>query len=85
MFTKFHAQYPHHEWERIVLELVQGKLKLRLMFDTVACGLGVDVRDMGHNAHIGVPYTLEENFQEAGRCGRDGLPAGKCNYLLQLI
>jgi len=80
MFTQFHAQYPDHERERIVLELVEGKSKLRLMFVTVAFGLGVDVRDIRRIIHIGVPYTLEEYFQEAGRCGRDGLPGNATIY-----
>ena len=43
MFSQFHAQYPDHERERIVLELVEGKSKLRLLFVTVAFGFGVDV------------------------------------------
>ncbi|CAB3980396.1 ATP-dependent DNA helicase Q1 [Paramuricea clavata] len=30
--------------------------------------------------HIGVPRTIEEYFQEAGRCGRDGLPASSTIY-----
>ena len=80
MFSQFHAQYPDYERERIVLELVEGKSKLRLLFVTVAFGLGVDVRDIRRIIHVGVPYTLEEYFQEAGRCGRDGLQANATIY-----
>lgn len=80
MFTQFHAQYPDHERERIVLGLVEGKSKLRLMFVTVAFGLALDVRDIRRIVHIGVPYTVEEYFQEAGRCGRDGLPGNATIY-----
>ena len=57
MFTQFHAQYSDHERERIVLELVEGKSKLRLMFVTVAFGLGVDVRDIRRIVHIGVIFS----------------------------
>ena len=39
----------------------------------MAFGLGVDVSNIRRVIHIGVPYTLEEYIQEAGRCGRDGL------------
>ena len=63
MFTQFHAQYPDHEWERIVDELTKGFSKLRLLFVTVRV------------IHIGVPHTVEEFFQEAGRCRRDGMAA----------
>ena len=50
------------------------------MFVTVAFGLGGDVRDIRRIVHIGVPYTLEEYFQEAGRCGRDVLPGNATVY-----
>ena len=66
--------------KRIVLELVKGKSKVRLMFVTVAFGLGINVREIRCIVHIGVPYTLEEYFQEAGRCGRDGLPGNATIY-----
>ena len=52
MFTQFHAQYSDHERERIVLELVEGKSKLRLMFVTVAF-----VRDIRRIVHIGVIFS----------------------------
>lgn len=80
LFTQFHSQYPEYERERIVKELVEGTSKLRLLFVTVAFGIGVDVPSIRRVIHIGVPYTLEEYFQEAGRCGRDGLPATATIY-----
>ena len=80
MFSQFHAQYPDHERERMVQELVDGKSKLRIVFVTVAFGLRIDVKNIRRVIHIGVPHTLEEYFQEAGRCGRDGLPGNAVIY-----
>ena len=80
LFTQFHAQYPEHERERIVKELVAGSSKLRLLFVTVAFGIGVDVNNIRRVIHIGVPHSIEEFYQEAGRCGRDGLPASSMVY-----
>ena len=80
MFSQFHAQYPDHEHERIVRDLVSSDSKLRIMFVTVAFGIGIDVPNIRRVIHIGVPYTLEEYFQEAGRCGRDGQPATAAIY-----
>ena len=72
MFSQFHAQYPNHERERIVKNLVEGASKLRVLFVAVAFGIGIDLKNIKQVIHIGVPYTMEEYFQEAGRCGRDG-------------
>lgn len=61
-------------------ELVNNSSKIRLLFVTVAFGIGVDVKNIRHIIHIGVPLTMEEYFQEAGRCGRDGQPSKALVY-----
>ena len=40
----------------------------------------MDINNIRRVIHIGVPHTIEEYFQEAGRCGRDGLPASSTIY-----
>ena len=75
LFSQYHAQYPEHERKRIVDELVNGTSNHRVLFVTVAFGIGIDCNNIRRIVHIGVPYTMEEYCQEVGRAGRDGLPA----------
>ena len=80
LFTQYHAQYPKSELERIMEDLVTGKCKHRVFFVTVAFGIGIDCREVRRVIHLGVPLTMEEYYQEAGRAGRDGLPATAVMY-----
>ncbi|XP_068716964.1 ATP-dependent DNA helicase RecQ-like [Montipora capricornis] len=80
LFTQYHAQYPKHDQERIMADLVNNKCKHRVFFVTIAFGIGIDCPNIRRVVHLGVPYTMEEYYQEAGRAGRDGLPSEAIVY-----
>lgn len=80
LFAQYHAQYPEEYRISLVKGLISGTSRARVLFVTVAFGVGIDVSNVERVVHIGVPYTMEEFFQETGRAGRNGKQAESVLY-----
>ena len=72
LFAQFHAPQTKIMKEEILCQLNLKKPILRVIFATVAFGMGVDIHSVRQIIHIGAPKTVREYFQETGRAGRDG-------------
>ena len=59
---------------------ISESCKQRVIFATVAFGMGVASPCVERIIHFGVPRTMESFFQDSGLAGRDGRPATSTLY-----
>lgn len=72
LFAQYHAPQTRTMKDLILKELSSPSSTIRVVFATVAMGMGVDIPSIRNVIHVGPPRTIRKCFQETGRAGRDG-------------
>ena len=80
VFLMYHAHTPDYNKEVILKSLAQEDGSVRVVFATVAMGMGVDLKATNTIIHYGAPQSIDDYFQESGRGGRSGDPAQSIIY-----
>jgi ATP-dependent DNA helicase RecQ len=77
----YHGKRPAADRKAVQDAFMNGDIKA--IIATNAFGLGIDKHDIRFVVHYHFPGSIESYYQEAGRSGRDGLPA-TCTLLYRV-
>lgn len=83
LFAQFHKDYPESMKKLILQELTSLNPKPRLVFATVALGMGFNSPSVVRIIHSRPPTSMEKYLQEIGRAGRLGQEASAVMYFNQ--
>ena len=68
----FQSPLYHRAVKAVNIDEAPPQSKARVIFATVAMGMGVDIPSIRHVIHVGPPRTIREYFQETGQAGMAG-------------
>ena len=72
LFGMFHSNTADHNKDIILRSMVNKDGIVRVVFATMALGMGVNFINLSTTIRYGAPKSLDDYFQESGRAGRGG-------------
>ncbi|XP_063962164.1 uncharacterized protein LOC135155823 [Lytechinus pictus] len=72
LFAMFHLTTEDCRKEEVLKSFGDENGSIRVLFATMAFGMGVNCRGVRRVYHLGPPEDIEDYVQESGRVGRDG-------------
>ncbi len=69
LFGMYHSKTPQHNKDVIITSLTNVDGVVRVVFATMALGMGIDCVGLTQTIHYG---SIDDYFQECGRAGRGG-------------
>ncbi|CAC5356293.1 recQ [Mytilus coruscus] len=79
LVAMYHRSTAEINKNHVLNEFPNEDSSIRIVFATVAFGMGVDIPDIERVIHWGAPRGLEQFSQESGRAGRNGKPSQSYN------
>lgn len=72
-FSKVPGMYDEQAWKATIREYAKRfkNNELNMLVATKAYGMGIDKSNIRFTIHDGIPSSIEQYYQEAGRAGRD--------------
>ena len=80
LFAQYHSPQTQNMKDEILKQLCSANCKLRVVFATMALGMGVNIPNIRCVIHFGVPGSVRQYYEEIGRAGRDYKPARAILY-----
>ena len=80
LFAMFHSRVDEEDKMKIIDGMKVPNGTCRVLFCTIAFGMGIDIANIRTIIHYGPSTSIEDYLQEAGRAGRDGLQSNAVLY-----
>ena len=81
LFAMFHSKVDEEDKVQILESMSSHDGKCRVLFSTIAFGMGIDIPNIRTVIHYGPSTDIDDYFQESGRCGKDGIQSQAILYV----